>query len=178
MPIIRYSNTIIGGDVEFATQTSRALDADHAANLDLLARIEQSFVRRPPPGEARDPALPRLVATLGAHLSNEIARHFAFEEQELFPRLADAGDGDLGELLNEEHAAIRTVAAEVLPLTRIAEEGTLDDDGWIVLKRGALELTERLRSHIDKETMALLPALDNLLDDETDRGIAFAYTAG
>ena len=26
--------------------------------------------------------------------------------------------------------------------------------------------------------MALLPALDNLLDEETDREIAFAYTAG
>lgn len=30
-------------------------------------------------------------------------------------------------------------------------------------------------SHIQKETMALLPLLEDLLDDETDRELAMAY---
>jgi hemerythrin-like domain-containing protein len=164
--------------MNFATQTSRALDADHGANLELLARVEQALARPRLPGAPRAADLARLLGTLGAHLANEIARHFAWEEQTLFPLLADAGDGDLGDLLNEEHAAIRDVAAEVLPLIHGAVADTLDDAGWAALKRGAMELTERLRAHIQKETMALLPALDNLLDENADREIAFAYTAG
>jgi hypothetical protein len=36
---------------------------------------------------------------------------------------------------------------------------------------------DRLADHIDKETKALLPALDHVLDDETDRTLAFAYAA-
>jgi hypothetical protein len=36
---------------------------------------------------------------------------------------------------------------------------------------------ERQVSHIQKETMALLPLLDDLLDEETDRRLAFEYAA-
>ena len=40
-----------------------------------------------------------------------------------------------------------------------------------------LELVERLVSHIQKETMALLPLLDDLLDEDTDRELAMAYAS-
>ena len=40
------------------------------------------------------------------------------------------------------------------------------------------ELIERMVSHIDKETLALLPMVDDLLDEEADRELAFAYAAG
>ncbi|MEN9398357.1 MAG: hypothetical protein RLZ81_2887, partial [Pseudomonadota bacterium] len=55
---------------------------------------------------------------------------------------------------------------------------TLDGAGWDALKRGALELVERQVAHIQKEEMALLPLLEDLLDDETDRQLAFDYAAG
>ena len=58
------------------------------------------------------------------------------------------------------------------------ELGELDDEGWNRLKVGALEMVERQVSHIQKETMALLPVLEDLLDEETDRQLAFAYAAG
>ena len=45
-------------------------------------------------------------------------------------------------------------------------------------RRGALEIVERQVAHIQKETMALLPMLDDLLDEETDRELAFAYASG
>jgi hemerythrin-like domain-containing protein len=80
-------------------------------------------------------------------------------------------------LLSEEHDAIREVAAELLPLARQAAAGTIDDAGWSALKRDVLELVERQVAHIQKETMALLPLLDDLLDEETDRELAFAYAA-
>jgi hypothetical protein len=69
------------------------------------------------------------------------------------------------------------VARELLPLTREAIAGALDDAGWDALKRGALELVERQVAHIQKEEMALLPLLEDLLDDATDRELAFAYAA-
>jgi hemerythrin-like domain-containing protein len=159
----------------FQRQVSHALDEEHRANLELLGRVEQALARAPRGG--RDAELLRLVGAFGRHIEQDISRHFDFEESELFPRMAEAGDGDMAALLLEEHAAIRAVAAELLPLARAAAAGTLDDAGWDALKRGALEMVERQVAHIQKETMALLPLLDDLLDDESDRELAFAYAA-
>jgi hemerythrin-like domain-containing protein len=80
-------------------------------------------------------------------------------------------------LLVEEHEAIREVAAELLPPARAAAAGAVDDATWAALRRNALELVERQVSHIQKETMALLPLLADLLDEETDRELAFGYAS-
>jgi hemerythrin-like domain-containing protein len=162
----------------FQRQVSRTLDDEHRANLELLGRVEQALTRAPRSGAARDPALPMLAGAFARHIEQDIGRHFDFEERELFPRMADSGDGDMAALLIEEHEAIRTVAGELLPLLRSATAGTLDDTGWSTLKRGALEMIERQVAHIQKETMALLPLLDDLLDENSDRELAFAYAAG
>lgn len=153
------------------------LHEEHRINLDLLGRVEQALARAPRGGAGADPDLVRLVAALGHHLAQEVQRHFDFEERELFSRMKEAGDGEIASLLMDEHEAIRAVTAELLPLTQAASAGTLDGAGWDALKRGALELVERQVAHIQKEEMALLPALDDLLDDETDRELTFAYAA-
>ena len=163
--------------MNFQRQVSHALDDEHRTNLDLLGRIEQAFARAPRTGASRDPDLAKVAASFARHLEQDVHRHFDFEERELFTRLADAGEGDIAELLTEEHAAIRAVADDMLPLARAAAAGTLDDSGWNTLKVGALEMVERQVAHIQKETMALLPMLDDLLDDDTDRELAFAYAA-
>ncbi len=172
-----YLFTIIGEAMTFLRQTSRALDDEHRANLDLLERVEQAFARLPRSGATGNPDLARLAEALRGQLEQEIGRHFDFEERELFPRLGEAGEGDIAELLAEEHAAIREVASELLPLARAAAAETLDAGGWQALQRGVLELVERMVAHIQKETMALLPMLDDLLDEDTDRELAFAYAA-
>jgi hemerythrin-like domain-containing protein len=163
--------------MSFQRQVSQALDTEHRANIDLLGRVEQAFARAGRAGMARDAELGKLAGTLARQLEQDVGRHFDFEERELFPRLADAGEGDIAALLAEEHEAIRAVAAEVLPLARAAAAATLDDGGWDALKRGTLELVERQVSHIQKETMALLPMLEHLLDDDSDRELAFAYAS-
>ncbi len=147
-------------------QVSLALDTEHRGALDLFGRIENAFARGAP--------ITPLAAQFCRLLEQDIGRHFDFEERELFPRLAAAGDGGIAELLREEHETIRAVAAEILPLARAAAAGTLDAGGLAALKRGTLEMVERQVAHIQKETMALLPMLDDLLDDETDRELAFA----
>ena len=91
--------------------------------------------------------------------------------------MAESGEGDIAELLAEEHDAIRAVAGEILPLARAAATGTLSDADFDALRRGALEMVEREVAHIQKETMALLPLLDDLLDDDTDRELALAYAS-
>lgn len=163
--------------MSYRRQVSRALDEEHRTNLDLLGRVGYAFARSGRAGPARDSDFAGLAGTFGRYLEQDIGRHFDFEERELFPRMADAGDGDMAALLIEEHDAIRAVAGELLPLARAAASGTLDEPGWDALKHGALEMVERQVAHIQKETMALLPLLDDLLDEDTDRELAFAYAA-
>ncbi len=164
--------------MDFSRQVSHALDDEHRANLELLGRVEQAFVRAPRSGAARDPELARAARAFAGHLQEDIRRHFEFEERELFPRLAAAGEGDIAGLLEEEHDAIRAVAADVLPLALAAAAGTIADADFQTLKRATLELIERQVAHIQKETMGLLPMLDLLLDEDTDRDLALAYAAG
>ena len=159
------------------SQVSHALDTEHRASLELLGRLEQALARAPrgvPPG---DTGFGRLAGAFTRLIEQDIARHFDFEESELFTRMAAAGDSGIAALLQEEHAAIREVAAEILPLARAAAAGTLDGAGFEQFRRGTLEMVERQVGHIQKETMALLPLLDDLLDEDTDRELAFAYAA-
>ena len=155
--------------MSFTRQVSRLLDDEHRANLELLGRLEKALARN------ADAELPALAGPLVRHIEHEVGRHFGFEEESLFPLMADAGDDDLATLLTEEHESIRAVCEELLPLARRAAAGTLAANGLPALKRLALELTERQVGHIQKETMALLPMLDDLLDDDADRDLAYAY---
>ena len=155
------------------TQVGRLLDEEHRSNLELLARVEQAVGRAP---EAT-PALTELLARFAHAMEHDIQRHFQFEEEQLFPRLAEAGDGAIAELMQEEHEAIREVAAEVLELVAEMRQGVVDEESWDRLRLGTLELVERQVSHIQKETMAMLPLLDDLLDPETDGQLALEYAA-
>jgi len=154
------------------SQVSRLLDDEHRSNIALLGKLEQILVRN-----SRDAAAATLMGQLVRTLENDVGRHFTFEEEQLFPRMTEYGDGGMTTLLREEHDAIREVCAELLPLARQAAGGALDAAGWDTLKPLGLELIERQVSHIQKETMALLPLLDDLLDDDVDRQLAFAYGA-
>ena len=156
--------------MDYRRQTPQALDAEHRASLALYGKLEQALAARDREG------LARLAGPLARHLVAEVGHHFDFEEREIFPRLADAGEADIAELLEEEHAAIREVAVALLPLVE-AGPATLDAAGSADFRRLALELVERQVSHIQKESMALLPMLDDLLDDETDRELSFACTS-
>lgn len=147
--------------MEFARAISRRLHEEHAATLALWGRVEQSLA-----GGGHDAALMREAA---AALAGELERHFAFEETELFPRLAAAGEGDIAGLLAEEHEAIRAAGGRFMALAREAPPR-------VALRALGLELAERMVSHVQKEEMALLPALEDLLDESADRELALAYT--
>ena len=141
---------------------SRRLHEEHDATLALWGRVEAALVS----GRA-DPAL---LAAAAAALAQELGTHFEFEERELFPRLAVAGDGDIGELLREEHDALRAAGGSFIELVRKAPA----DPG---VKPLGLELAERLFAHVQKEEMSLLPAIEDLLDEAADGELAAAYAS-
>jgi hemerythrin-like domain-containing protein len=159
--------------VTMSSQVSRMLDDEHAANVALLCQLQLATSRCASFDATHRPLMAQVVRLL----EHEVGRHFGFEEEQLFPRLQESGDGGLALLLQEEHESIRAVGADLLPLARNAAGGTIDDAGWTRLRPLALELAERLTAHIDKETQALLPLVDDLLEEETDRELAFAYSA-
>jgi hemerythrin-like domain-containing protein len=156
-----------------STQTARLLDDEHRANLELLGRMENAIARAP----SATPGLSDLLRQFAHAMSHDIARHFEFEEEALFPLVADAGDGAIAALLQEEHDAIREVVAELLPLVKTLAEGRIDEASWDRLRIVTLELVERQVAHIQKETMALLPLLEDILEPNADGELALAYAA-
>jgi hypothetical protein len=166
--------------MDFQRQTSRRLYEEHLATLQLLGRVELVFTGRAGvyPPAADDSNWASFARTLLGAIDVEVARHFEFEERDLFPLLQQAGDGDLSTLLLEEHVTIREVAQPLADLLRQAPAGGLSAQQWQTMKTLALEFSERLGSHAQKEDGALLPVLDNLLDEDTDRELFGAYAAG
>lgn len=160
--------------MQFESHVSRRLHEEHDANLDLFARFE-GLVARASEGPPPDDAWASLARNLATALEIEVARHFEFEEQVLFPRLAAAGEADICELLAEEHKTIRAVADTLPAQLRASLVSGFDADAWRALRAAGLELAELLRGHIQKEEMGLLPAIDAVLDEAVDRELAAAY---
>lgn len=146
--------------MEFNRHINRRLHEEHLATLALWGRLESSLAAGKP-----DAALMRNAA---GSLAEEIDRHFAFEEAELFPRLAAAGEGDIAGLLAEEHAVIRAAAKEFIALVKANPVDTR-------LRPLGLELAERLVAHVQKEEMSMLPALEDLLDEPADEALTTGY---
>ena len=162
--------------MEFNLNITRRLHEEHTATLTAWTRLEQQLAARDtrwPPAEG-DAIASQLRACAGL-LAQEVSQHFAFEEAQLFPRLEESGEGDIAQLLAEEHAVIREAAQQFAALQARAARGELDDAGWRTFKIAALELVERLVSHVQKEEMSLLPAIEDLIDEETDRELITEY---
>jgi iron-sulfur cluster repair protein YtfE (RIC family) len=148
--------------MEFNRHISRRLHEEHGATLALWGRVEASLA-----SGRHDPVLLRSAA---AALAEELDRHFRFEERELFPRLAAAGEGDIGELLQEEHEAIRAAGLRFIALVK-------DDPANSEVRILGLELAERLVAHVQKEEMSLLPSLEDLVDETADGELSTAYAS-
>lgn len=148
--------------MELNRHISRRLHEEHEVTLALWSRVEASL--------AAGKFDASLLKSAAASLAEELDRHFAFEEGELFPRLAAAGEADIGELLAEEHARIRDAGGEFIALVKA-------DPSDARLRPLGLELAERLIAHVQKEEMSLLPSLDDLLDEETDSELTSSYAA-
>lgn len=165
--------------MDFERETTRLLHDEHMAALALLARL-QALLGRHGPGEPPDPGESEVSLLLGdliATLETETVGHFRFEEESVFPRLAEAGDGTLGDMLNEEHEVILPLIHRLTGLAREARGSTFTAESWQTFHRLGGEFAQRLGDHIDKEEMGLLPLVEEVIDDEQDRDLAAQHPA-
>lgn len=161
--------------MDFERYTTRQLHQEHEATFDLCARLENTVAGSKWPPAADNPAALAALRTIESTIALEVMRHFDFEEKSLFPLLTEAGEGDIAQLLLEEHMVIRECATDLAALLARARAAALDAPGWTSLANAARELAERLVAHAQKEEMALLPALDDMLDEDTDRELLDTY---
>jgi hemerythrin-like domain-containing protein len=164
--------------MQLQRQTSRTLHEEHVAVLALLERFERTLTPLKSAPSPEDTAWALLLRQLETALRHEVTRHFALEEEEVFPRLRAYGAGELADLLLEEHASIREVAGVLLELMARSARRALDAPGWNQLRMHGLELVERLGSHARKEEDALVPLVDEMLDETTDMEIWNAHATG
>jgi DUF438 domain-containing protein len=148
--------------LDYNRQISRQLHEEHTATLGLWGRVEQTVL-----SGTNDPAL---LQRARAALADDLTRHFEFEERSLFPRLAAAGESDIATLLEEEHASIRDTAERFAALA--------DRPADPQFRTIVLALAEQLVAHVQKEEMALLPMLEDLVDEQADYELAAAYAEG
>lgn len=163
--------------MNFTRRTAQLLHEDHQATLLVVESLEQLLAHAKRTAPAADDASARKTLSLAAGaIEQEISAHFTFEETELFTRLEEAGDVGIGTNLREEHAAILPLGEKVAALARAALANGFSQDSWGEFRAAAAELIERMYAHIQKEEMALLPMLDDLLDPETDMDLATNYS--
>ncbi len=159
-------------------QTVRMLHDEHLEIETLMERL-QGFARRQGlerPGEAdRDAVISELWEII-AGIETLLYGHLAFEEEYLFPRLAANGETDMGELLTAEHVAIREAAGSIIEIARAARHEGFTAESYRRFHRLANELADRVISHAEKEEMALLPMVEELLSADDDMELAQAYS--
>lgn len=156
-------------------QTTRMIHDDHVASIGLLNELETLLSRNKSSGPAPSgPGLANFLRSLASNLERDVTRHFDFEQGRLFPLLGDGGDSDIALLLTDEHDGIRDVATRLAAAANAARENGFAQ-GWKEFHQLSREYIERQISHIQKEEMALLPMLEDLLDEETDAELSQAY---
>jgi len=159
------------------TQLGQMLHEEHQRTLSLLNNLESRIL-----GPAANvPMSPdsdddrRQLKTVIDVVDQDVDRHFGFEEEVLFPLLAEHGATDMTEMLMQEHELIRPLAARIKELALQALDGGLDDAAWGDFKTLGMELIEREMFHIQKEEMGLVQGLSYFLDPDTDRELSLRY---
>ncbi|MCV0426130.1 MAG: hemerythrin domain-containing protein [Roseibium sp.] len=162
--------------MSFSRRTAQLLHDDHQATVVIIEALDQLLAKaRKKAPDVSDPMVQETLKKAGSAIEEEVSEHFAFEENELFTRLEEMGDVGIGEHLRGEHRALLPLGQTVAELSREALENGFTADSWIRFRNVAGELIERMLAHIQKEEMALLPALEDLLDAETDMELSTAY---
>lgn len=154
--------------------TGEILHQDHLRTLETMNTLEQRIMG---PGKAcplsvDDADDQALLATIIAMLDEDIDRHFAFEEQVLFPELDKRHVGEVTQALIQEHDAVRSLAAALRDIAERARRETLDAEAWGAFRYAAMDLVPSVLFHIQKEEMTVIRQLRVLLPVEIDQDLA------
>ncbi len=163
--------------MEYSRAICRTLHEDHMATVRVLENLETALTRigRKAPPDPNDPDLGRLLGDVSAVMQGEITSHFAFEEEHLFPLIEEMGETPMLEILRDEHDTIRPLAARIGEAIKAYRAGALTPESWADLYDWGLELAERETFHIQKEEMAFLPLLDQIVEPEDDSALSMAF---
>jgi len=165
---------------EHTTQIGRLLHDDHQRCLNAVQNLEALLARQGPgkPADLNDPKARSVLVEAKGVLSQETAAHFAFEEEHLFPLLAEVGEQAMIVTLKSEHDAIGPIAEEVVELIAAGlKAGAFTREQWEDLHVRGLELSERQIFHIQKEEMGLLAGIGMMLEPDVDSRLAETYRA-
>ncbi|WP_370399416.1 hemerythrin domain-containing protein [Sulfitobacter sp. JB4-11] len=164
--------------MSFTRRTAQLLHEDHQQTIVVIEALDQLIARaRKKAPDTTDPTVRSTLEKATGAIEEEISDHFAFEENELFTRLEEMGDVSIGEHLRSEHRALLPLGEEVGRLAREALANGFTTESWTAFRNTTGELIERMFAHIQKEEMALLPTLEDLLDSDTDMELSTAYSA-
>jgi len=162
--------------MEYERSINRMLHDEHVATIALLERIESTLAaHRKATPDAASTEVSSVLRDLVSAVEADIYNHFRFEEEELFIRLQAAGDTGMTFILQEEHDVILPLGQQVCEIAATAIDSGFDDESWAEFRQLASELVERMISHIQKEEMGLLSALEQLLDEEADGEVMMRY---
>jgi hemerythrin-like domain-containing protein len=163
--------------MEFSRRTAQLLHEEHRATIAMIEGLENMIARakRTAP-DVSDPEIRKILEQVNLTIEQDVRSHFAFEEAELFTRLAEFGDSAIGDHLTDEHRAMLPLAEQVATIATASMSSGFSDQSWTEFKGLTGELIERMLAHIQKEEMALLPMLEELLDPETDMELAEIYS--
>ncbi|MCP4211553.1 MAG: hemerythrin domain-containing protein [Halieaceae bacterium] len=162
--------------MSFTRRTAQLLHEDHQQTIIVIEALDQLIARaRKKAPDTNDPIVRKTLENASGAIEEEISQHFAFEENQLFTRLEEMGDVSIGEHLRGEHRALLPLGQAVGTMARTALANGFTDESWATFLNTSGELIERMFAHIQKEEMALLPALEDLLDAETDIELSTAY---
>ena len=164
--------------MQTAHQITSMLHNEHVVTISALQRLENMLARNPPHRlpDFADPGTRQSLADFAALFEGQLASHFAFEENILFPRLEAQGDGDIGAALAADHRVILPLGIEIARIARAGQTGDVDGEDWGKFWRSASELADRLFTHIQKEEMGLLPVLEELVEGDEDWELAAEFT--
>ena len=161
----------------FTNRISQALHDEHGATVALMERLEQVLARGRcgGPPNTKDSNIARLLADLSTGVEAEVERHFAFEEDHLFTYLEAMGDAGIGAHLTSEHAAMRPLGVRVAAIARAAAADGFTPAEWDEFTRLGQELGDSMLAHVQKEEMALLPVIEEVMDAETEARLYQEY---
>jgi len=157
--------------------TALMLHDDHMEKLRFANNLNQIIAKydgasAPDPGD-------RQVTALGAEVKAHFGRlpdpHFAFEEDILFPILAENGAGDLQEMLCAEHRDIEAAGVDLLKSITQGLDLGFDRDSWAEFRTRVMALVPLMTDHIEKEEAAFPDLIADALDPDDDRQIAMDY---
>jgi hemerythrin-like domain-containing protein len=160
----------------FRNRVCQKLYEEHAAVQALLQRLEQAVAKkRDDVPDAKDPLLAKLMSDLASELPGEVDRHFDFEEAELFSFLAEAGNAGIGAHLTHEHSIIRPIGAALVKLIKEVRGQGFNAASWEEFRKHGQQLVMTLAPHAHKEDMALLPMLEDAMDEAKEEELYEKY---